>query len=59
MYLLLHRKPSKIKDKWTFMTIKHIDLFMKRHARFSDAPGDRFGRLIVNGNSALGIHDEE
>ncbi len=41
------------------MTIKHIDLFMKRHARFSDAPGDRFGRLIVNGNSALGIHDEE
>jgi len=50
---------SWYKDKWTFMTIKHIDLFMKKHARFSDAPEDRFGRLIVNGNSALGIHDEE
>ena len=36
------------KDKSIFMTIKHIDLFMKKHVRFSDAPGDRFGGLIVN-----------
>lgn len=47
------------KDKWIFMTIKHIDLFMKKHARFSDAPENQFGRLIVNGNSVLGIHIEE